>query len=176
MSLFLTHEGTTEGPFQVAVDNMDLRIRKWYFLILTPSEGHVLSQRTSASGETVNKFCTIEKIEANMLKIKTVEFPLRNPFTEVQQEVLQDLFFILDAGDRLEKTLDILFSSRLPTHLEEEISQAAGLIKVIKGTVLQMLDGHLYATELNCFRLFQPMTRKINFVVSITKILNYFPL
>jgi len=142
---------------------MDLRIRRWYLLILAGRHGHVLTQRTYVNGHTVNVFQTLEKIESNSLKIRTVEFPIRKPWTEVQAEDVENLFFILDTGDRLEKTLDILFNSRLPTHLEEELSQAAGLIKVIKGTILRMLDGHPSVTELNRFRLSRPITRKINF-------------
>jgi hypothetical protein len=82
---------------------MDLRIRRWYLLILAGRHGHVFTQRTYVNGHTVNVFQTLEKIESNSLKIRTVEFPIRKPWTEVQAEDVENLFFILDTGDRLEK-------------------------------------------------------------------------
>ncbi len=144
----------------------------WRFLILDSHHGHVLYQKNSSIyGTTTNIFCTVEKVESNMLKIRCIEFPIREPDTEVQSEQVEDLFLILDSDLRLERTLELLFNSKLPNHLEEKLSQAAGLIKVIKGTVLIMLDGHLSAIEFNRFRFFfsRPMTREIKLFVSITK-------
>ena len=140
----------------------------WRFLILDSHHGHVLYQKNSSiDGTTTNSFSTIEKVESNMLKIRCIEFPIREPDTEVQSEQVEDLFLILDSDLRLERTLELLFNSKLPNHLEEKLSQAAGLIKVIKGTVLIMLDGHLSAIEFNRFS--RPMTREIMLFVSITK-------
>lgn len=148
----------------MAIENINIKVRTWYFLILAGKHAHILSQRTFVNGHTINVFQTIEKEESNTLKIRTVQFPIRNPWSEVQKESVENLFFILDTGDRLEKVLETLFNSRLPTHLEEELSQAAGLIKVIKGTALRMLDGLPSVTKLNRFRFFRPMTRKIIFL------------
>ena len=123
----------------------------WRYLILDTHHGHTLTRKTSSIGTTTNVFSTIEKVESNMLKIRCIEFPIREPDTEIQLEQVENLFLILDSDMRLEQTLELLFNSRLPTHLEEKLSQAAGLIKVIKGTVLKMLDGHLSAIEFNRF-------------------------